>query len=364
MKKITIRGSGLCAVLMLGACSQEASNKAPATSGETGMATAVSGKKPAPFDKGPVKIALVQYSGAGDYFEQWTKGARQQADSAGFTMQLYDARADDARQAADMKTAIESRVAGIIVDHGRSSTMCPLINQATDAGIAVVVYDVKVADCAPKAVETAQNDAELATLVLSQMAKDIGDSVPVGYVNPFVIAPLERRHVVWKKFVADHKWDQKFLVGKFSHAVATDNARLADAALKAHPGVKAIFAPYDELTKGTVSAIEQNGLSGKVAAYGIDISNADIELMTKKDSPWKATATTDPSAIGAAVTRTMALEVAGKLGRKAVVFPGVLVTQSFLLENRIRNMDDLRARLPALNLADVSSADWVVSITF
>ncbi len=114
--------------------------------------------------------------------------------------------------------------------------------------------------------------------------------------------------------------------------------------------MKAIFAPYDELTKGTVSAIEQNKLGTKVAAYGIDISNADIELMTRKDSPWKATATTDPSAVGAAVTRTMALQLAGQLGKREVMFPGVLVTQSFLLENQIKNMDDLRAKLPELNL--------------
>lgn len=40
------------------------------------------------------------------------------------------------------------------------------------------------------------------------------------------------------------------------------------------------------------------------------------------------------------------------------------VTQSFLVENRIRNMDDLRAKLPALNLADISSADWIASIRF
>jgi simple sugar transport system substrate-binding protein len=321
-------------------------------------------EKPPPFDKGAVKIALVQYSGAGDYFELWTKGARKQADAVGFEMQLYDARADDAKQVADMKAALGSHVAGIIVDHGRSSTMCPLINQATDAGIPVVVYDVEITDCAPNAVETAQNDSSLATLVLTQMAKDVGDGVAVGYVNPFVIAPLERRDVVWKKFVAQHKWKQKFAVGKFSHAVAADNAKLADRALKANPGVKAIFAPYDELTKGTVSAIEQNQLGSKVAAYGIDISNADIELMTKKNSPWKATATTDPSAIGAAVTRTLALRLAGQLAGKEVVFPGILVTQSFLLENQIKNMDDLRAKLPDLNLAKIASAPWISSVTF
>jgi simple sugar transport system substrate-binding protein len=362
MRSNTIPAFGLCTTLLCLACSQDGDRgQQSAARTEAGAPAA---EKPPPFDKGPVKIALVQYSGAGDYFEQWTRGARQQADTIGFTMQLYDARADDARQAADMKAAIESRVAGIIVDHGRSPTMCPLINQATDAGIAVVVYDVKVAECAPKAVETAQNDADLATLVLTQMAKDIGDGVPVGYVNPFVIAPLERRDVLWKKFVADHKWDQKFVVGKFSHAVAADNAKLAADALKAHPEVKAVFAPYDELTKGTVSAIEQNKLGSKVAAYGIDISNADIELMTKKDSPWKATATTDPSAVGAAVTRTLALQLAGQLDSKQVVFPGVLVTQSFLLKEQIKNMDDLRAKLPDLSLANVASAAWIRSSTF
>ena len=362
MTRTRISGIGLCTALLLVACSRgsegDGQNAARTTAGDTAAG------KPAPFDKGPVKIALVQYSGAGDYFQQWTRGAGQQADAVGFSMQHYDAQADDAKQAADMRTAIGSGVAGIIVDHGRSSTLCPLIDQATDGGIAVVVYDVKVADCAPKAVETAQNDVDLATLVLTRMAKDIGDGVAVGYVNPFVIAPLERRDVVWKKFVADHKWKQKFSVGKFSHAVADDNAKLATAALESHPDVKAVFAPYDELTKGTVTAIERNKLGTKVAAYGIDISNADIELMTKKDSPWKATATTDPSAVGAAVTRVLALELAGQQGSRQVVFPGVLVTQELLLREQIRTMDDLRARLPELNLTSIASAPWIRSATF
>ena len=56
--------------------------------------------------------------------------------------------------------------------------------------------------------------------------------------------------------------------------------------------------------------------------------------------------------------------MAGQLGTKEVVFPGALVTQSFLLQNQIKNMDDLRAKLPELNLANVSSADWLRSVTF
>ena len=81
-------------------------------------------------------------------------------------------------------------------------------------------------------------------------------------------------------------------------------------------------------------------------------------------APKSATATTDPREVGAAATRTLALELSGQLGKKKVVFPGALVTQAFLLENKVKNMSDLRAKLPALNLANVSSASWLRSVSF
>jgi hypothetical protein len=56
MRSITIAGFGLCAAVILGAYSQ---GRAATT----------------PFDKGPVKFVLVQYSGGGDFFELWTKGS-------------------------------------------------------------------------------------------------------------------------------------------------------------------------------------------------------------------------------------------------------------------------------------------------
>jgi simple sugar transport system substrate-binding protein len=315
---------------------------------------------PAPFD-GEVNIAVVQNSGAGDYFQQWTNGAKQQADAIGISYTWYDAQADNAKQATDMETAIGSGVDGIVVDHGQTDTMCPLINDALDAGIPVVIYDIAIAECAPDAVQTQQSDASLADLSLGQMLVDIGADQEVGYVNVLGIAPLDRRHVVWEQYKTDNSWNQVFFVGEFTNAVATDNAQLVDAALKANPDIRAIFAPYDELTKGTVSAINDNGLAETIWAYGIDISNADIEVMTADGSPWKATATTDPNAIGAAVMRTMALELAGQQGPRSVDFPGVLVTQQFLLDNSITNMVDLRAAMPELNLADVQSADWIDS---
>jgi simple sugar transport system substrate-binding protein len=362
MKRNPVTRLGLCTVLGVLACSKDHAGDRQGAARTA--SSAVSAEKPAPFDKGPVKIALVQYSGAGDYFEQWTAGARKQGDAAGFDIQIYDAHADSAKQASDMDAAIASGVKGILVDHGLARPMCPLIGKATDAGIAVVVYGIEITPCAPKAVQTTQDDANLAALVLTQMAKEVGDGAQVGYVTVFGIAPFDRPDVVWRKFRTKHRWEQKFVTGKLTNAMETDNAPLVAGVLKANPQVKAIFASYDELTKATLSAVEQNNLSLKVAVYGIDISNADIELMTKKGSPWKATATTDPRAVGAAATRTLALELAGQLGKKKVMFPGALVTQAFLLENKIKNMSDLEAKLPELNLANVSSASWLRPVEF
>lgn len=354
------------------ACSQDTDDDASSDEPVTATAPADEGAvettapgvaKPAPFD-GEVEIAVVQNSGAGDYFQQWTNGAKQQADAIGITYTWYDAQADNAKQATDMETAIGSGVDGIIVDHGQTDTMCPLINDALEAGIPVVIYDIAIAECAPDAVQTQQSDASLADLSLGQMLTDIGADQNVGYVNVLGIAPLDRRHVVWEEYKTANGWTEQFFVGEFTNAVATDNAQLVDAALKANSDVRAIFAPYDELTKGTVSAINDNGLAADVWAYGIDISNADIEVMTAEGSPWKATATTDPNAIGAAVMRTMALELAGQQESRSVDFPGVLVTQQFLLDNGIANMEQLRAAMPELNLADVQAADWIPSVTF
>jgi simple sugar transport system substrate-binding protein len=355
--------SAVLGLALVAGCSQGSTGTtAGSASPATGKVEQAAGAKPAPFDKGPVKIAMVRQSGAGDYFQQWGNGASQQAKALGIEMQVYDAQADNAKQSTDMQTAMSSGVSAIIVDHGLADTMNPLIDQAIAKKIPVIIYDVTVTN--KEAVVTHQSDADMATKTLELMAKDVGAGAPVGYVNVFGIAPLDRRNTVFEKFVKDNKWNREFFVGKFTNAVATDNAQLVDAALKAHPNVKAIFAPYDELSKGTVSAVLGNNLGSKIKVYGIDISNADIEVMTKAGSPWVATAATDPAAVGAAVVRAAALKLAGQLPQNDVTFPATLITQQFLIDNKIANMATLRTKLPDLGLLDVNAADWIPKVSF
>jgi simple sugar transport system substrate-binding protein len=367
--RITMRmvaGVATVSALALAGCSQGAASESDqAKNADKGEVQAATGAAPAPFGSGPVHVAIVQNSGQGDYFQQYLNGTKKQAEALKMKLDVYDAQGDNAAQASQLDQAIASGAQGIIVRHGFPDTLCPGVNKALDKGVKVVIYDVEIQKCAPRAVQTQQSDATMASLVLDQMVKDIGAGKPVGYVNVAGIAPLDRRDAVWKDYLAKNQWTQKFKTGKFTNSTATDTAPMVDNALKSNADVVAVYAPYDELSKATLSALNQNpSLKGKVKVYGADISTADIELMTKPESAWVATGATDPNAIGAAVVRTLALNLGGQLNVLNVEFPPILVTQEFLRSKNIKNMDDLRAAEPTLNIADVSSADWIPAVKF
>ena len=345
--------------LLLSACSQ--STDASKDTGDTAAkASAATGEKPAPFADGAVKVALVRQSGAGDYFEQWGNGAKAQAKALGIDLTVYDAQADNAKQATDLSSAINSGAKAIIIDHGFPATIQPEIDKAVKKGIKVVVYDVETDT--KGVVSTRQNDASMAQAVLDVMAKEVGEDAKVGYVNVAGYAALDKRDTVWKSTVEAQGWKQAFKVGKVTDSTATDNVPLVSAALTQNSDVAGVFAPYDELAKGTVLAVQNKKLQDKVKVFGADVSNADIQAITAEGSPWVATAGTDPSAVGAAVVRTTALELAGQLNKTTVEFPAVAITQDFLREKKIENMDQLREALPALNLSQVSTADWISNV--
>ncbi|WP_409330286.1 substrate-binding domain-containing protein [Trujillonella humicola] len=345
-------------LLVLAACSQSDGSGGGSAEAAPRTTQAATADAPAPFADGPVEVALVRQSGAGDYFEAWGRGAQAQAAAAGIDLTVTDARNDNARHASDLERAIAAGPDAIIVDHGQTDTIAPLVQEALDAGITVVVYDLELPPI-DGVVVTSQSDASMAEGVLDQLVEDVGDGAAVGYVSATGFAPLDRRAAVWETYVAEHGLDQRFSTGEVTESTATDNIPLVDAALRQHPDVEAIFAPYDEIAKGAVQAVNQNGLNDSVRIYGIDISNADIEVMTADGSPWVATSATDPTQIGGAVVRVTALELAGQLEEDEIQFPAVTVTQDFLRENDITTVAQLVEQEPALRLDDVAVADWL-----
>jgi simple sugar transport system substrate-binding protein len=72
-----------------------------------------------------------------------------------------------------------------------------------------------------------------------------------------------------------------------------------------------------------------------------------------------ATVATNPAVVGQVSVRSLALMLAGQDPGASVVVPPTLITQTMLIEQDIKNMEELGAKLPQFAHADVAVADWL-----
>lgn len=354
MKNLRAAGALLSVAALLAACGQSTVTTQPTAQVTATAVPATQSASPTAPAK-TVKIALVRQLASGDYFQQWQAGAQAEATRLGVQLQVLDASGDDAKQALDMQTAINSAPDAIIVDHGFAQTMDPPIKQALDANIPVICFDVDAGDS--RAIVETQSDHDIAQLGLDQMVKDLNGKGQIIYVYVSGFAPLDARNEVWKQVkTANPGLDQVAQIGAVNNSTAATVADQAKASLQANPNVTAIFAPYDEFAKGAVLAVNELGLAGKVKVYGADVTTADIGVMTEANSPWVATVGADPANVGAVAIRAAYLKAVGKNVPASIVVPVALITQAQLVSGHVQNMQQLAAAVPALETPDLLPA--------
>lgn len=324
------------------------------------MATGASAQDmPAPLDNpGEVTIALVRYLSTGDFFQAYLAGVEAQAAALGVDLRVFDSRQDAALQADMVDQAIALGVDGIVIQHGLTESMKEAAQRAVDAGIKVVAFDVNVENDAIPQIE--QSDYLLGKLALDQAIEDNGTSWDAGYVYVPGIAPLDRRHVAWEEVKAANSGIKEVAqMGTLDNPIANSNANQARSVLQANPTISVFFAPYDEFAKGVKIAVDEAGLSSDISIYSADVSTADISAMREPGSAWKATVATNPAVVGEVSVRSLAIMLTGGDPGASVIVPPTLITQDFLNENDIKNMEELSAQMPQFAHADVAMTDWM-----
>jgi simple sugar transport system substrate-binding protein len=315
-------------------------------------------KAPAPFDKPGVKVALISYISAGDFFQAYQSGAEAQAKAIGIDLRVFPGRQDAAEQREQIQQAINLGVQGIVIDHGQPEALGDVVQKALDAGIKVVAFDVNLNN--PKIPQVEQSDHELARLALEQAAKDNGTSFTAGYVYVAGFAPLDRRNEVWDKFKADNKGVvEKARFGVVSDTTATSTADQAKAALTANPDITVVFAPYDEFARGVKLAAADLGIADKIKIYSADVSTADIQEITEDGSPWVATVATNPAVVGAVSIRAVALSIAGEEVPHSILVKPALITQESLRKAGVKTIEELAAKAPSFSESDAVNAPWI-----
>jgi simple sugar transport system substrate-binding protein len=313
---------------------------------------------PPPFDKGGVKIALVSYISAGDFFRAYQAGVQAQARALKVDLRVFPGRQDAAQQREQILQAINLGVHAIIVDHGQPESLRDVVQQALDKGIKVVAFDVNLDN--PAVAQIEQSDHRLAELALEQALADNGDSFSAGYVYVAGFAPLDRRNEVWENLKSKHAGiNEKARFGVVSDSAATATADQAKAVLRANPDISVIFAPWDEFARGVKLAATDLGISDRLKIYSADISTADIQEMIEPGSPWVATAATNPTVVGEVSLRAAALSIVEEKFPHNVIIEPVLVTQSQLLEAAVSTIEELAQKIPTFAASSAASATWI-----
>lgn len=350
-----------CAFLLMSTAYGQAQE---ATAPLTVSASATS-EVPEKLKSGDLRIAVVRQINSGDFYEQWMAGAQQEADHLGVKLDIYNANGDNARQALMLEQAVATQPDAIVLALGFGETLKPGIAAAQAANIPVVAFYVEVEPSA-NVVTIDQGDTLMMDGVLKQFAQDLGGgelNAKVIYVYVPGYQALDTRHTVWADFLEKNPGVQSVgTIGVVNSNTAAQTADQTKAMLTANRDVKAIIAPFNEFAKGASLGIEELGMQKDVKVYGIDISTADIAVMTKPDSPWVATGTTDPSNVGAVVLRAATLKAVGHLEGETLSVPPTIVTQAALLKDGIQNMEQLAENFPSLKTPQLLKAPWMDSM--
>jgi simple sugar transport system substrate-binding protein len=323
----------------------------------TACAAGIAGAPP-PFDKGGVKIALVRYLSAGDFFQAYEAGAQAQSRALGIDLRLFPGRQNASEERSQIEQAINLGVSAIVIDHGLPESLKDVAQKALDAGIKVIAFDVDLNN--PKIPQVEQDDRNLSRLALQQAIKENGTSFKAGYAYVAGFAPLDRRDETWREVKAANPGIvERVRIGVVNDTTALSTADQAKAALRAHPEITVFFAFWDEAARGVKLALDELGLADKIKIYSGDVSTADLAEITEPGSPWVATAATNPAVVGAVSIRAAAIAVAGQALPHDIVVEPTLLTQAALRKDNIHTMAQLSAKIPAFGHSPAATASWI-----
>lgn len=245
------------------------------------------------------RVALIMQSNLGTFSSQYIAGVTEQVEAFGGKVTVFTAEGDLAKMASNVDAAINQKFDAILIDHGTGEALNDGITRAKEAGIAVVVFDATVEVEGVPVIE--QGDQAMAKMTLEKLTEDFNGEANIVRIWVAGFAPMERRKEAYDAFIAENPGIKEVATfGSVTANTALDTQTQMEAILKQYPNegdIQAIWAPFNEFAKGAVRALEQAGRTD-IKVYGIDMSDEDLQIMQKENSPWVASAAVDPTDIG------------------------------------------------------------------
>ncbi|EGL83654.1 periplasmic binding protein/LacI transcriptional regulator [Caldalkalibacillus thermarum TA2.A1] len=313
-----------------------------------------------------VKIKVIRKIGGDDHTAQFLAGAKEEGEAMGFQVDVFTANGDTAKFHDAIAQALEEDYDGFIISHGDDQATVDAVKEIVERGKSVVAFD-SIGDLLEidGVTLTSQDDESLATLALDQLIQDFNGEAKIVYLWVDGFPPMVRRNAVYQEKLSENPGIieiERFGVAAADTSVQTQNA--VAAMLNKHPQgeIDAIFATWDAFAIGAARALKEAGRE-EIKIYGIDVSNADLQMMQEEGSPWVYTAAVDPKLVGAVNMRILAKKLAGEETPQTYDLEAFLISQEALrTSTEPVNMENLHQVVDGWGQSDAFEEEWMKTL--
>ncbi len=216
---------------------------------------------------------------------------------------------DSSRQIAIVENLISRRVAGIVLAPVDEEALVAPVERAAAQGIPVAIFDSDINT--DKIVSfVATDNYEAGKTAGRRMVEILGGTGKVGVIGfmPGSASTVKRENGfldVVKEAPGIEMIGLKFNMADRAKALAE-----AENLMTAHPDLAGFFADNESSTDGTVRAVKQRGLAGKIKIVGFDAS--DELLGEMREGAIDSIVVQDPFKMGYESTKALADALAGR----------------------------------------------------
>lgn len=317
-------------------------------------------------DGNDMKIKVIRKIGGDDHTAQFLAGAKSEGEALGFKVDVFTANGDTAKFHDAIAQGLQEDYDGFIISHGDDAATVDDVKKLTEAGKSVVAFDSNGDLMNVDGVTlTSQDDEALAQLALDQLVKETNGEGNIVYLWVDGFPPMVRRNNVYKDVLSKNpglKEVERFGVAAADTSVQTQNAVAAMLNKHKKGEIDAIFATWDAFAIGAARAIKEAGRD-EIKIYGIDVSNADLQLMQEQGSPWSYTAAVDPKLIGEVDMRILAKKLAGEETPQTYDLEASMIDQKSLQSSKNPvNMQSLADIIDGWGKSDAFEEDWMKTL--
>jgi len=316
-------------VFALTACQPAAPAPAEKPAAEEPVAEAPAAEAPAaeePAAEAPeAKYGLFMSHMTNAFTIEMSDAVKAKAAELGVELTVYDGGQDPAKQVSQVETAVTQGIGCIVIEPASVDGLVPAIENATKAGIPVVVVNQAISKPEAASSFVGVSNVEGGILEMKTAAEAIGGKGNVAFLlGPMGSDAQIGRTEGYYEVLKDYP-DIKVVFEQTANWKTDEALTLVENWLQTGTQIDAIVANNDGMALGALKAVEDAQLLDKIKIYGLDAT--PDALAAVKDGKLAATVSQSTTAQGQTAMETCYKIVQGETVEKEILVDFTLITK-------------------------------------